>query len=376
MFSFASLATFVFVSIYLAGLAETDTRNNLRGSYLSYSTVSGFFLQDETSTNSSTFSYTSTNFGLINRTYPTDTNYDPQGKKTQWQRFANQVFRLNRDALHGTKYKLLYMGRHGEGYHNTAETFYGTPAWNCYYSLLEGNGTVNWTDARITPKGVAQAQLANTFWASEIMHQRIPTPQNYYTSPLTRCLATANITFRGLDLPSRHPFVPTVKELLREGLTGHTCDRRGTKSYIQSAYPNYKIEPGFAEADHLWQAYHSETQVDQDIRSKTVLDDIFSNDRETYISITSHSGEIASILRGELCLIEMLLISILIERAVLGHRNFPLSTGAIIPVLVKAETIKGSMPTTTIEPYAAICTCTSPPASTVTNPNCSYATAA
>lgn len=22
------------------------------------------------------------------------------------------------------------MGRHGEGWHNAAETFYGTPAWN------------------------------------------------------------------------------------------------------------------------------------------------------------------------------------------------------------------------------------------------------
>ena len=28
------------------------------------------------------------------------------------------------------QYKLLYMGRHGEGYHNVAEAFYGTPAWD------------------------------------------------------------------------------------------------------------------------------------------------------------------------------------------------------------------------------------------------------
>jgi hypothetical protein len=39
-------------------------------------------------------------------------------------------------------------------------------------------------------------------------------------------------------------------------------------------------------------------QVDENIRSKTVLDEVFSSDDSTYISITSHSGEIASILQG------------------------------------------------------------------------------
>jgi hypothetical protein len=27
-------------------------------------------------------------------------------------------------------YKVLFMGRHGEGFHNAAESYYGTPAWN------------------------------------------------------------------------------------------------------------------------------------------------------------------------------------------------------------------------------------------------------
>ncbi|KAL8932964.1 MAG: hypothetical protein Q9216_006589 [Gyalolechia sp. 2 TL-2023] len=299
MFSFVLFALCALVSICLVGISDASRKHDPQNSYIRFSTVTGFFLQDEVSTNASTFSFINTNFGLINRTYPTDTSYDPRGKKTQWQRFANQVFRLNRDSPHGTQYKLLYMGRHGEGYHNAAESFYGTPAWNCYYSLLDGNDTVTWADARLTPEGVTQAQIANAFWASEIRNQKIPTPRNYYTSPLTRCLATANITFSGLDLPGRHPFVPTVKELFREGISGHTCDRRGSKSYIQSAFPSYKIEPGFTETDQLWEAYQAETPVDQDIRSKVVLDDVFSNDRETYISITSHSGEIASLLRGE-----------------------------------------------------------------------------
>ncbi|KAI4228604.1 MAG: hypothetical protein L6R40_008115 [Gallowayella cf. fulva] len=289
---------FIFVAAIASCFTGVFTAPPRSSSHINYTTVTGYFLQDEASTNASTFNFLNTNFGLINRTYTTDAAYNPTGKKTQWQRFANQVFRLNRESGHSVQYKLLFIGRHGEGYHNAAESYYGTPAWNCYYSELDGNGTVTWADARLTPKGIAQALTVNAFWASEIKNQKVPTPQSYYTSPLTRCLATANLTFSGLDLPSRHPFVPTVEELFREGISGHTCDRRGTKSYIQSAFPKYKIEPGFAETDQLWQAYHGETQVDQDIRSRAVLDDVFSSDSETYISITSHSGEIASLLRG------------------------------------------------------------------------------
>ena len=299
MFSFAFLATCAVVSSCLIGLIDAAPKHDPQASHIQYTTIGGYLLQDDNATNATTFSFMNTNFGLINRTYATDASYDPQGKKTQWQRFANQVFGLNRDAPLEVQYKLLFLGRHGEGYHNVAESYYGTPAWNCYYSELDGNDTVTWADARLTPKGVTQAQAVNAFWASEIKNQKIPTPQSYYTSPLTRCLQTANLTFSGLDLPSSHPFLPTVKEFFREGISGHTCDRRGTKSYIQSAFPTYKIEPGFTETDQLWEAYHGETQVDQDIRSKAVLDDVFSHDRETYISVTSHSGEIASILRGK-----------------------------------------------------------------------------
>ena len=89
-----------------------------------------------------------------------------------------------------------------------------------------------------------------------------------------------------------------MKELFREGISGHTCDRRSTKTYITENFPSYKIEAGFSEDDLLWEALHGETPTDQDIRSKTVLDEVFSTDDSTYISITSHSGEIASILRG------------------------------------------------------------------------------
>ena len=73
---------------------------------------------------------TTTNFGLINRTYDTDFEYDPEHIKTQWQRFQHQVFRYNRESGKNVQHKVLYLGRHGEGYHNVAESFYGTHDWD------------------------------------------------------------------------------------------------------------------------------------------------------------------------------------------------------------------------------------------------------
>lgn len=246
------------------------------------------------------------------------------------------------------------MGRHGEGYHNAAETFYGTPAWNCYWSLVNGNSTANWADPEITELGIEQALIANTFWNQSIDVAKIPVPQSYYTSPMQRCLATANLTFSGLNLPSQYPFVPIIKEFLREGISLHTCDRRRNKTYIHSTFPDYPFEEGFAETDPYWTGITGETPAAQDIRSKTFLDDIFTNDGSTYVSITSHSGEIASLLRA------------------LGHRVFSLRTGAVIPVLVRAETISESKststPSFTISPH-----CTAPPvtsASSVSNRGC------
>jgi len=73
-------------------------------------------------------SQTVTNFGLINQTYSTDCGASTN--LTQWQRFNRVLFELNQQAASNVVYKLLFIGRHGEGYHNAAESFYGTPAWN------------------------------------------------------------------------------------------------------------------------------------------------------------------------------------------------------------------------------------------------------
>jgi hypothetical protein len=289
---------------------------------------------------------TATNFGLINQSYPTDPSN--AASLSQWQRFALVVANLTKTAPANVQYKVLFLGRHGEGWHNAAESFYGTPAWNCYWSLLDGNATATWDDAHLTNNGINQALIANKFWLSRIQQEKIPTPQRYYTSPLYRCLSTANLTFSGLPLPANEPFIPTIKALLRESISEHTCDRRSNKTYIAQQFPTYKFEPGFPEHDQLWTGVTEETDEGQEFRSQTVLDNIFSTDNSTYLSFTSHSGEIASILE------------------VLGHRAFSLNTGAVIPVLVKAETVQGTS-TITNAAFTPSPHCTVPPLSSLSS---------
>ena len=241
------------------------------------------------------------------------------------------------------------MGRHGQGYHNAAETAFGTPAWNCYWAQLKGNGTFYWEDAQLTDAGVLQAEIAHNYWKNRIDVEKIPRPQSYYTSPLKRCLATANLTFGGLDLPVYYPFKPTVKELLREGISIHTCDHRSNATSIKDTYPSFKLEHGFNEYDELWNGVTAESDSAHEKRMLTLLDDVFTNDDHTWISFTSHSGTISTILD------------------VIGHQSFSLATGSVIPVLVKAKFLPAAdAPSTTVGGYTTSTWChNAPPATSI-----------
>lgn len=70
------------------------------------------------------------NFGLIPRSYDSDAEFDPDGRRTQWERFEYQINKLNEESGPDTSYRLLFLGRHGEGYHNVAERRYGREAWD------------------------------------------------------------------------------------------------------------------------------------------------------------------------------------------------------------------------------------------------------
>ncbi|KAJ5559604.1 hypothetical protein N7513_002003 [Penicillium frequentans] len=334
----------------------------IQASYINYTTVTGYFMQDEASTDAGTFVYYEENFGLINRTYAADFD-DPASKDmTQWQRFYREVVRLNQKSPSNVEFKVFFFGRHGDGYHNDAQTYYGTPAWNCYWAELDGNGTISWYDAALSPTGIAQAQTAHDFWQWLINDQKIHTPDAYYTSPLTRCLETANVTFTGLDMPEdSSEFKPTVKELFRENISIHTSDNRHNKTYIHNMFPSWIIEDGFSENDELWNGVTAETDAAEAIRSKKVMDEVFlqlkmAQESNLFVSVTSLSGEIGSLL------------------SVLGHRTFSLNTGAVIPVLIKAETLDNNV-ATACKTWSVSAHCTAPPATSLANCVCAASAA-
>ncbi|KAM3546357.1 hypothetical protein ARSEF1564_000632 [Beauveria bassiana] len=327
------------------------------GKTIKYSSVPGYFLQDDPATDPSKFDYAEHNLGLIERSYPTDKSFDSDGTKTQWQRFARWVAHLNNNNCHkdsSVRFKVLVMGRHGQGYHNAAESYYGTPAWNCYWAELDGNGTSTWADPKLTPQGLAEASKASAFYKSRFQEHGMPFFESYYSSPLTRCVQTAQGTFAGLALPAARPFAPIIKELFRESISIHTCDHRSNKTYIRSIAPQFTFEAGFTEEDELWRGKQGEgeTSDGQKARNKVVLDDVFTNDANTWISITSHSGEIASLL------------------GVLNHRKFGLQTGQIIPVLVKAEVVQRPTTTSSIVSFTSEATCNAPPITSISGQGC------
>ncbi|TEA21647.1 putative phosphoglycerate mutase [Colletotrichum sidae] len=338
-----------------AALAAWDAAE---GKSIQYTSVPGYFLQDDNSTDPTGFDYATVNFGLLDRTYPTDKHFDPNGTRTQWERFERWVSYLNSGCRKSdsVQYKLLFMGRHGEGWHNAAETYYGTPAWNCYWAEQEGNATARWADALLTPAGAAEAYKANAYFKDRYETQKMPFFESYYSSPLARCAVTANITFGDIALSEDRPFVPTVKEGFREGMTVHTCNWRSNKTYIHNLFPSYEFEPGFAETDQLWRRNESETSEAQDARAKAVLDDVFRTDDKTWLSVTSHSGQITKLLKA------------------LNHRAFRLSTGQIIPVFVKAEVVE-PQPEPTFAAHEPYSTCTSPPVTSIAGQGCVCATA-
>ncbi|KAL8947310.1 MAG: hypothetical protein Q9222_006397 [Ikaeria aurantiellina] len=310
----------LFVATFVVNFLVLDGRSNyLEGSLLCSSYI--IIAQQEKHRRKNNLS-ASVDFGLLKRQYESDVHHNAKDAKTRWQRFHQEVDRLNNSAGPCVLYKVLYMGRHGQGDHNVAERRYGRKEWDAYWAAQEGDSTATWVDARLTETGVQQALAVNAFWKHQITTSKTPVPERYYVSPLYRCLETANHTFSDLELPPDKPYAPIVKELLREVNGVHTCDRRSSRSSLAVAFPNFSFDSEVTEDDESWSPIVRESDEDIDQRMQQLLDDIFQNDSSTFVSFTSHSGAIRSLLR------------------VLGHREFRLVTGAVIPVLVRAERIR------------------------------------
>lgn len=266
-----------------------------------YDTVPGFFVQDDPSAIG--IPAVPPRFGLLDES------------RNRWAKFITHIQQVNQDADSFTSYKVLFLGRHGEGYHNVAEAKYGSKAWDDYWSKLNGDGELVWgPDPELTSIGKDQVVTARNGWNAELPFG-IPLPQKLYCSPLTRAMQTCDITFREI-VNTR--CVVVVVENCREENGVHTCDKRRTKTYIESTFPAFQIEHGFSEEDLLWEAEVRESRTHVEERAKEVLDMIFNNDGELFVSITAHGGIINAFL------------------AVLGRTSYALPTGGVLPVVVRS----------------------------------------
>ncbi|GMG34056.1 unnamed protein product [Ambrosiozyma monospora] len=222
-------------NLFLLALSATSASayKAVAGHYGDYSVVTGFFKQDDPSTNATTFDHHD-NLGLH--------------ENLTWPEFQQQVEDLNANAPEGTTYKVIY---YGVCFHNVATTYYGKDAWKCYWCQVNGNGTVFWgPDGYLTEKG-EQFARNNSKLIRSLIGEGFPLPQSMYVSPLSRCGDTLVLTWGDLLLEPGY-IRPIVKEGLREVIGVETPDLRRSKTYLKERYPYFDFEHGFAEEDQLF----------------------------------------------------------------------------------------------------------------------------
>ncbi|KAG1868109.1 phosphoglycerate mutase [Suillus tomentosus] len=272
-------------------------------SHRSYEVIKGFFEQ-EVGAGYGQGKALPARFGLI----------DPSDDR--WRTFKQRIDQLNTSSPVSTQYKVFFVGRHGEGFHNVAEAKYGTEKWNSYWSKKNGDGELIWgPDPELTTLGQEQAKAAHNAWKQERKFD-IPLPGKLYCSPLTRAIHTNKITFDSIIPESQRTM---IIENLRETHGVHTCDKRRTRTYIERTFPDFDIEEELVEEDELWDSQVRETHDEIDVRMRGVLDMIFDNDQEQFISFTAHGGIVSAVLR------------------VVNHRQYILPTGGVLSMVVKSS---------------------------------------
>ncbi|KAK6459158.1 histidine phosphatase superfamily [Scheffersomyces xylosifermentans] len=296
---------------------KVKDEKDAEGKYLfpwSFEVVNGFFKQSDPKTDDSKFNYALEGFG----------------KEKPWAEIIDELNSLNKSAKNNEVYKLIFFARHGQGYHNVCVNKYGLDEWKRKWHSLKTDGELVWApDPNLTELGYSQSTENNEAWKREISIGA-PIPSKFYVSPLQRSSRTLVNTWD--DIKPRS-LKPVVTESIRETIGVNLCDKRSTKTVIEERFGQYGfvIPPDFTEDDELFTSDHRETMVEQTFRVNSFLQNLFDEDLasdstvdrtkvedHTFISTTSHAGTIR-------CFI-----------IALEHRHFTISTGGMIPIVVKA----------------------------------------
>lgn len=255
--------------------------------------------------------------------------FDQLGRLKPWAEIESLLQALNEQAPPNVAYKLIFCARHGQGYHNHIVDKYGHAAWDAKWFQLTTDGEVEYApDPMLTATGLEQAGENHAVWQQELEAHGAPVPAEFYVSPLQRLCWTLAETWKGLLPEDRHPL---VVERLRETIGRNLCDKRSLRLTILERFGGlgFEVEPGFAEEDPLFGPDRESAEA-QAVRVNRWCQDLFEGmcqDGQVVkstaaatlvISTTTHAGTIRSFI------------------VVFGHRRFTISTGGMIPIVVKA----------------------------------------
>lgn len=93
-----------------------------------FTLVSGFFKQSDAMTDDMTFNYVEEDFGC----------------QADWATLLARLRELNDNSPENECYKLLFLARHGQGFHNIASAKYLKQAWTEKWRFLGGDGEIVW----------------------------------------------------------------------------------------------------------------------------------------------------------------------------------------------------------------------------------------
>lgn len=267
-----------------------------------FEVVNGFFHQSDEKTVDLEFNYATDNLGLVNN----------------WKETIEKLEELNKGE---DTYKLIFFARHGQGLHNFAVAKYGDLEWERKWHFLGSDGEIVWgPDPSLTELGIKQAQENNQVLKEQIS-KGMPMPSKFYCSPMLRSCQTLEESWKGITTPQ-----PIITELIRETAGRSLCHKRSTRKEIVERYPNWKVDENVSEQDTLFSLENGETLYEQCFRVNSFLQQIFSADvteqdklDNSFVSTTSHAGTISCVV------------------AVTGHRPFTISTGGMIPMVIRGR---------------------------------------
>lgn len=275
-----------------------------------FEVVPGFFKQTDEDTDDLTFNYATSNMGRLK----------------SWEEIISELKSLNDDCGENEVYKLVFFARHGQGYHNLCVAKYGLEEWDAKWHSMTTDGEITWApDPKLTPLGEDQAKENHELWKKEIL-LGAPIPSKFYVSPMQRSMNTSYITWKGIRPDD---IVCKVKESLRETVGINLCDKRSPKSTIDERFSKFGFDAGEISEDDQMYGIVNESLSDHSVRVNGFLQGLFEEDcvdgkiskdsakKNTFISTTSHAGTIRSFI------------------TVLHHRHFTISTGGMIPIVIK-----------------------------------------